>query len=65
MTFTNNLGKAKTNFKTKILLPISQKKSPNTIKILKINLLLLNHPPKSQVKNALNAQVLGTLLSIS
>jgi len=49
MGFTNHIGKEKTNFKTKILLPISQKKPLHII-----NLLLLNHPPKPQVKNALN-----------
>ena len=50
----NHLGRTNTNFKTKTLLPISQKKPPHNIKIIEINLLLLNHPPKLQVKNALN-----------
>ena len=54
LAFTNHLGRTKPNLKTKILLPISQKKPPHIIKIIKINLLLLNHPPKPQVKNALN-----------
>jgi len=54
--FTNHLGRTNKKFKTKTLLPISQKKPPHIIKILKINLLLLflNHPAKPQVKNALN-----------
>ena len=55
MTFTNHLGRAKKlKFKTKILPPISQKKPPHIIKILDINLLLLNHSPKPQDKNVLN-----------
>jgi len=54
MAFTNHLGRTKTNFNTKILLPISQKKPPYIIKGLAIDLILLNHPPKPQVKNALN-----------
>ena len=54
MAFTNHLGRTNTNFKTKTVLPISQKKPPHIIKIIKINLLVLNHSPKPQVKNALN-----------
>jgi len=54
MAFRNHLGRAKTNFKTKTLLPIYQKKPFHIIRIIEINLILLNQPPKPQIKNVLN-----------
>jgi len=56
MTFTNNFGRIKINFKTKLLLPIFQENPLHNIEFLKtpLLLLLLNLLPKPQIESVSN-----------